>query len=280
MKAVHTLFALGLAGLFLAAAMPATGAPLSVRVEDHDFSFDVPYWPTPPGPWGAVYSFNGAAPDSLTLQAANPNHYAVSYSYTGALPPVGGPAASAFPYLITNSATFGGDLKLDMTFAVNDGPYVDPNTGDRFDISLVGTSGSLTITGQIWSQGFPPAAIFPAAPVPSDIVLLSIVFDKVTLLARVNEDRIFKIEGSGTPTVLLGETMPQLLPKGAVVAFDFIAKNPLGSIFTNPNYSPTDNLTTFILGDINGHAGVPEPATMAMLVLGGAGLFLAKRRRG
>ena len=30
MKAVHTLFALGLAGLFLAAAMPATGGPVPV----------------------------------------------------------------------------------------------------------------------------------------------------------------------------------------------------------------------------------------------------------
>lgn len=267
---------------FLVFAAAAQAAPLSVRIEDHDFSFDVPYWSKAPGPWGAVYSFNGAAPDSLTLQAPNPNHYAVSYSYTGAVPTVpGGPLASAFPYLITNSATFGGDLKLDMTFAINDGPYADPITGDRFDISLVGTSGSLTITGQIWSQVFPPAPLYPAAPVPKDIVLLGIVFDKVTLLARVNEDRIFKIEGVGNLTTLLGEDPQQLgLPfDRGVVAFDFIAKDPLGPIFTNPNYSPTDDITKAILGDISGHAGVPEPATVAVLTIGGVGLLARRRHR-
>ena len=284
MKALRTLFVLGLAGLFLSAAMPAAAVPLSVRIGDHDFSFDVPYWPmSPPGPWGALYSFNGVAPDTLTLQAPIPNHYAVSYSYTGTVPTVpGAPAPSAFPYPITNTVTFGGDLELDMAFAVNDGPYVDANTGDRFDISLVGTSGSLTITGQIWSQGFlpPPVPIFPAAPVPNDIVLLSIAFDKVTLLARVNEDRIFKIEGAGKLVTLLGEDPVQLgLPLDTgVVAFDFIAENPLGPIFTNPNYSPTDPIPMSILGDISGHAGVPEPATLALLVLGGVALLVRRRR--
>ena len=267
---------------FLVFAAGAHAAPLSVRIGDHDFSFDVPYWPTPPGPWGAVYNFNGAAPDSLTVlppQVPNPNHYAVSYSYTGTVPTVpGGPLASAFPYPITNTATFGGDLKLDMTFAINDGPYVAP-TGDRFDISLVGTSGSLTITGQIWSQGFPfPAPIYPAAPVPNDIVLLNIIFDKVTLLARTNEDRIFKIEGVGDIMMLLGEP-PQIFPvEKGVVAFDFIAKNPFGPIFTKPDYSPTDDITMAILGDISGHTGVPEPATVAMLAIGGLALVLRRRR--
>lgn len=265
---------------FLVFAAAAHAAPLSVRIEDHDFSFDVPYWPSPAAPWGAVYSFNGAAPDSLTLQAPNPNHYAVSYSYTGAVPTVpGGPAANPFPYPVTNTVTFGGDLKLDMAFDRNDGPYVAP-TGDRFDISLVGASGSLTITGQIWSQGFPfPAPIYPAGAAPNDIVLLSIVFDKVTLLARTGEDRIFKIEGVGNVTTLLGE-VPQIFPvEKGVVAFDFIAKNPLGPIFTNPDYDPMkDLITTTILGDISGHTGVPEPATVAMLTFGGLALVLRRRR--
>jgi hypothetical protein len=265
-------FGLGVLAVLVFAA-GAHASPLSVRIEDHDFSFDVPYWPA--GSWGAVYNFNGAAPDTLTLQAPNPNHYAGTYSYTGPLPTVpGGPLASAFPYPLTNSATFGADLKLDMTFAVNDGPYVAPS-GDRFDISLVGTSGSLTIHGQILTLGF--GTPFPAS---GDADLLKITFDKVTLLARTGEDRIFKIEGAGKLTTLLGEDPVQLgLPLDTgVVAFDFIAKNPLGSIFTNPNYSPTDLITTTILGDINGHAGVPEPATMAMLAIGGLALVLRRRR--
>jgi len=266
----------GVGFAFAGMAGEAGAAPLSVRIGDHDFSFDVPYWPA--SPWGAVYSFNGAAPDSLAVQSSDPNHYAVSYSYTGTVPTVpGGPAASAFPYPVINSFTLGGDLKLDMTFATSDGPYVDPNTGDRFDISLVGTSGLLTITGQIYTQGLAPLFPVPA----NDIVLLNIVFDKVTLLARTNEDRIFKIEGVGNLTTLLGQNVAQLgLPfdKG-VVAFDFIAGNPLGPIFTNPNYSPTDNVPGIIWGDISGHTGVPEPATVAMLTIGGLALVLRRRRR-
>jgi hypothetical protein len=262
---------------FFAANVQA--APLSVRVEDHDFSFDVPYWGA--APWGAVYDFNGLSPDALYVQSSNPNHYVGSYSYVGKAPTVpGGPLPSAFPYPVANSTTFGGDLKLDMTFNLNDGPYTSPS-GDRFDISLVGDGGRLTITGQIYNQGLGPASmpLYPPPGIqPQDIVLLDIAFDKVTLLARVNENRIFKVEGRGALNTLLGEDVTGMDLLG-VAMFDFIAEAPAAAIFTNPNYSPTDDVYGQIWGDINGHTGVPEPATLGLLALGGLAVARARRRK-
>lgn len=276
MSRAHFWLAVVALGFF---AANVQAAPLSVRVEDHDFSFDVPYWG--PAPWGAVYDFNGVAPDALYVQSSDPNHYVGSYSYVGKLPTVlGGPLASAFPYPVANSTTFGGDLKLDMTFNLNDGPYTNPS-GDQFDISLVGDGGHLTITGQIYNQGLGPASVplYPPLGIqPQDIVLLDIAFDKVTLLARVNEDRIFKVEGEGILNILLGEDMIGS-DAGGVVMFDFIAEAPAAAIFTNPNYSPTDNVSGQIWGDINGHAGVPEPATLSLLALGGLAVAWARRRK-
>jgi len=276
MSRTHFWLAVVALGLF---AANAQAAPLSVRVEDHDFSFDVPYWEE--ALWGAVYDFNGVAPDALYVQSSDPNHYVGSYSYVGKLPTVlGGPLPSAFPYPVANSFTFGGDLKLDMMFNLNDGPYTSPS-GDRFDISLVGDGGHLTITGQIYTQGLGPASmpLYPPPGIqPQDIVLLDIAFEKVTLLARVNEDRIFKVEGEGILNILLGEDMIGS-DAGGVVMFDFIAEAPAAAIFTNANYSPGDDVSGRIWGDINGHAGVPEPATLGLLALGGLVVARARRRK-
>ncbi len=270
-------------------AVNVQAAPLSVRIDDHDFSFDVPY--SQQTNWGAVYDFNGRASDSLYIQSSIPNHYVGSYSYVGKLPtvppsppnPFGNPPAPyPFIYPVANSSTFGGDLELNMTFDYNDGPYIDPNTGDRFDISLVGKEGHLTITGQIYTPGFVP--LYPAGGVqPQDIVLLDIAFEQVTLLARVNEDRIFMIEGYGRINMLLGyDVLPGMdLPEEGVTFFKFFAEMPQGPIFTDPNYQPTDDYQGIIMGRISGEAGagVPEPATLALLGLGGLGLLLKRRRR-
>ena len=75
---------------FLVLAAAAHAAPLSVRIEDHFFTFE--------GPDVSAYSFNGALADQLTVGTSS-NHLVHGYTYEGDLPTVaGGPPASIDPY--------------------------------------------------------------------------------------------------------------------------------------------------------------------------------------
>ena len=255
--------------------------PLSVNIEDHDFTFDVPI--------SAVYDFAGASPDHLFVPAAPDTHYAHGYTYTGVYPTVvGGPPPSIDPYPVYSNGSappqttaFGGNMWLDMTFDAADGPYTNPG-GDTFEISLTGTQGHLTITGFIATQAFPPGPLLPVNG--AETTLLDITFEQVSLLARAGSDTIDLIEGRGTVNVLLGaspEDIPGWEGGDGVTYFKFSA--PLGtSIFPMPAAAPYDPLFDYGLSPIeqsriSGEVGIPEPATMAMLAFGG--MLVAARRR-
>ena len=253
-------------------AAGAHAAPLSVRIEDHFFTFE--------GPDVSAYYFNGALADQLTVGTSS-NHLVHGYTYEGDLPTVaGGPPASIDPYPLYSGTPiqYGGLMVMNLFFKTNDGPYT--NGPDTFEVSLNGDTGRLTITGWIATQGFPPGLQYPAGM--WDIVLLDITFDQTSLLAREGTDRIDIVEAKGTVNTLLG--VPALNLVGSVY-FRFETDTPGQAIF--PVLSPAlyNPLVDYGLANIEnawvgGVAGVPEPATMAMLVLGGASLFLAKRRRG
>lgn len=284
----------------------AHAAPLSVQIADHTFTFDVPYWAAES--WGAVYDYKGTAPDELYVDSRNapdPNHYVGTYSYMGKLPTVptaiqgnpngDPPAPSPFPYYVSYGGTTGGDLRLSMEFDTNDGPYVD-GSGDRFDINLGGDTGYLTITGRILDQVL-LTSLYPdpaASPPADDIELLKIEFTAVSLLARVNEDRIFLVEGEGKLKTLLGYDPATVgIPDAGVTFFKFFVEEPDVEspdeqsdwwIFTNPDYDPLIDLANAsdvsrFIGHIPGAAAVPEPGTVALLSLGAIAIVAHRRRR-
>lgn len=255
----------------------AVAAPLGVKIGDYDFTFDVPTQ--------AVYDYAGAAADHLYVNT--PGHYAAGSTYTGALPvlpalPAGTvgalPASSVNPYPVYSGAQFAGNLALDMYFTANDGPYT--NGSDTYATSLTGASGHLRITGWLATQGFPPSVAYCGGnnlQNPQDMVLLDITFDKVSLLARAGATTADLVEGTGHLNTLLGldlSSYPQFASTGSTF-FKFIAPAGIFPASYNPMQDPQ---LTPLSGRISGEAGVPEPASISLILLGG-GLLLRKRRR-
>lgn len=260
----------------------ANAAPLNVRIDDHVFSFDVPYRST--GNTFASYDFRGAAADRLYVNTTS-NNYVISYSYNGTVPTVPAntfgtpPAVSPSPYPLVHSSQFAGALDLEMFFNASDGPYVD-STGSSYQVSLTGTTGHIKITGSIATQGFPGNYLYPSTG--EDITLLDIAFTRTSLLARQDSSQIDQVEGIGTLNTLLGVPVAQdpSLPETAEIYFRFWAG--AGDIIF-PNLSGQYNpVTDYSLATVNGHiagqTSVPEPATLAMIFLGSLGLLLRVRR--
>ena len=249
-----------------ALAVSAHAIPLSVRIDDYDFTFDTDF--------AVTYDFNGRLADVLTTVPIGARYEVGSYRFLGTMGPVDllGNAPGFYP--VWDAATppmFGGDLQLEMQFTAADGPYVNPG-GDQFDISLTGTVGKLVITGII---GTP-------MPAGAPMTLLDIDFTATSLLGRANTDVVDLIEGRGTVNVLLGEDVRNQNLTGAAF-MKFFA--PTGTVvFPSPpgdKYNPLEDYDLDeITGRVSGEAGaLPEPATLAVLSIGAVGLIWKRRGR-
>ncbi|MGC9454454.1 MAG: PEP-CTERM sorting domain-containing protein [Phycisphaerae bacterium] len=308
-RAVVPVIAVALCAL----AVNLQAAPLSVNILDHDFTFHVPYstdGEVPPSVSSAVYEHNGSAPDVLRLtdpnlvgEAAAGWHNVASYGYSGVLPQVSPspgfstpPGASPWLYPTFFTCQSGARLELEMHFDSNDGPYVNP-AGDRFDISLTGGTGFLRITGWIGTQGWPTGILYPdpqPGGMPNDVVLLEIMFEQVSLLARAGHSTADLIEGAGQVTMAMGYTIEELsqmeqfydMDADGVTFFKFMLPNMDSVLFPQLAAAPYDPLQDYGLqaayGAISGEAGVgvylPEPATLAMLAMGGLAVVTRRRR--
>ena len=234
----------------------ASAEPLSIRIEDYDFTFDTDYI--------ATYGYNAESADTLTVTDVGP---AVgTYRYLGTDGPTDllGNPAGLYP-VFNSTGAFGGDLELEMEFTVNDGPY-DSGT-DTLDVSLAGNSGRLAIIGSIGAPGAP-------------MTLLESLFEDTSLLGRADDDVVDLIEGQGLVTTLLGEDVQaEGIVGGAFMKF--FAEN---IVFPEPPGETYDPLTDYGYGDVDGRVSgetgeLPEPASMAILGLGGLAMLLRRRAR-
>jgi hypothetical protein len=235
----------------------ASAEPLSIRIDDYDFTFDTDY--------AATYAYNADSADTLMITDVGSAVGTYRYLGTDGATDLLGNAAGLYP-VWGPAGGFGGDLELEMEFTVNDGPY-DSGT-DTLDISLAGNGGRLEITGSI---GF-----MPGAP----ITLLEILFDDTSLLGRADDDVVDLIEGQGLVTTLLGEDVQaEGIVGGAFMKF--FAEN---IVFPEPPGETYDPLTDYGYGDVDGRVSgetgeIPEPASMAILGLGGLAMLLRRRGR-
>jgi len=253
---------LAMVALCACLAPAALAEPLSVRIDDYDFTFDTDHV--------ATYAYNGASADTLTVGPGG--NEVGSYRFLGAdgsttdmsgnVPGLYSVWASSSPYI------FGGDLELSLSFDAKDGPYV--SGGDEMEVSLTGSQGFLRITGII---GTP-------LPTGDPITLLEIEFNATSLLSREAYDETDLIEAEGTVKTLLGEDVSSQGLLGVAKLF-FYAED---DVFPAPggDYNPlSDHGLNSVQGRVSGETGVeiPEPATMTLLGIGALGLLRRRRRK-
>jgi len=274
MKAVRTFSALGLAGLFLAAAMPAAGATVYNLLDDNssinvdvDGGTGINAW-TVDGithmetQWfwyrtGAMtdeasISTLALGPKGMTDSNFDGNPDTAYVQYTGAgftlelRTSLDGGAAK------TNYSTLGEQITIKNTGAANLTFHLFQYT--NFNLGGTPNDDTINIVSTL------PDSIFQWDPkYTGDTVV-------------VPQANFYEAGGAAALLALFGNGVPTTL---ANVAAAGPGNDVAWALQWDAVISPNKTYQVVI-----GKTITPEPATMAMLALGGAGLFLAKRRRG
>jgi len=272
MKAVHTIFALGLAGLFLAAAMPATGAVVYNLLDDNSsISVDT----------GGGTGINTWTVDAIThletqwfwyRTGAMIDEASISTLVLGATGATDTNFDGSFDtaYMKYSGAGFTLELRTSL-----DGGAAGTNYSTLAEQITIKNTGAVNLTFHLFQYtdfnlGGTPIddTINIVSTLPDSIFQWdfkytgdTVVVPKADAYAAGAPAALLALFGDGLSTTLAG---PATAGPGTDVAW---------ALQWNAVISP--NMTYQV---VIGKTITPEPATMAMLALGG--LFLAKRRRG
>ncbi len=251
-----------LLGIVAVISGSAFSAPLFPTIIGFDFNFGAYNRIQDTGaPAFPEWWMNALLPDTLTYTRGSNDH-----EVTALWPnwPNGDPDP------IFGGQKFGGDFVLNVLFNGQDAPYTNPG-GDQIDVSLVGTGANangadLEIWGTVGVTGAP-------------VLLWALELDKVSLYGK-SSGTSYVLEGIGK--IVGGEVAErnQLLGQAGVMRgqVDFVGLDGRPYLYDPMKDPGTNQYRVAFSGETGLGAPVPEPATIAGLMIGASALLLRRRR--
>jgi len=274
MKAVHTLFALGLAGLFLAAAMPATGATV-YNLQDDNSSI-------------LVDDSGGTGINTWTVDAITHLETQWFWYRTGAMTDEA--SISTLPLTISNPSDADGLGKNETAYMKYTGVGFTVELRVSLDGGAAGTNYS-TLSEQVTIKNTGAANLTFHLFQYTDFNLGGTPNDDTINIVSTLPDSIFQWDSKYTGDTVVVPQANSYEAGGAAALLAYFGDGLSTTLANVAAAGPGSDVAWALQWDavikpnmtyqvVIGKTITPEPATMAMLVLGGAGLFLAKRRRG
>ncbi len=263
---MHRLCVLGV--VLALCSSTALAAPLFPEIIDHKFLF---------GAEGTYY-YNGVEPDVLYIPRSDPvgigGGEVLGYKAAG--------GSWQAIYDVSPGIGFGGDLALNLEFYSSDGAFIDPNTGNAVNVSLIGRGDPTNSPdpGQDPNTQVYDLEIWGSLDGdPNSEGLLMAMEIEVASLYGIAGQRSYVVEATGD---ILYSDLDWLAAE--IAANDGrLAGGVTGSIFwpVFPTlYSPLENRQGYEVLSYDGVAGmIPEPASCVLVFLGGLGVILRRRRR-
>ncbi len=213
----------------------------------------------------ATYINNGDGTHALSIEASLPDYIGANevFTFTQQVKPKG----PTLPVWDPSDGTgFGGDLVLSLLFDNSDGDFFNGSTGERLEVNLTGAG--TTDPGQLGTYDLEIWGSIGTISDPNQGRLLGMKITEASLYGNAGGS-VYTLEAVGVITY--SEYDPNLLQMtGAItgsLSFDGVPDLSL-EFGTSIDYDVT----------YSGHAGVPEPITLALLSLGGVALLRRRRQ--